>query len=160
MPERLRVLLDECVSSPRAVTAIKTVLDIPEDSNPPEIVFLADFVGQEGMKDNVWIPKAAEAGYSLVLTADKGRKKRGDKLPELCRKHNLTHILIGSRLKEKGQRHITFAILGAWPSVLSAYEDDALRFKLCFVATRSPGEIGEYRVCLRRDGPEPGTRKS
>ena len=102
MPEPLKVLVDECIGSRRSLEAINHVLSIGEGDNPPEFVLVTDFMDQQGTKDKVWNPKAARAGFRLVLTTDQGNKKRGDKLPELCQKHGITHILMTSTLKSRG----------------------------------------------------------
>lgn len=149
MPRPLKVLLDECVSSPRTVQALETVLGLVDNDDPPELVFLNDFTGCAGTKDKDWIPKAVEAGFDVVLTTDQGRKKKGDKLPELCAKYQLTHVLVSATLKQKGLQYMTFAIVGAWHGIVAAHQEDTLRFHLRLVNTTKL-EVGAHRASLVR----------
>ena len=45
----------------------------------------------QGDKDNEWLLRVKPEGW-IVVTADKGRGKRGDKLPLICFTQKITHI--------------------------------------------------------------------
>lgn len=159
MPKRLRLLLDECVSSPKSLWATRTVLEGLDAQDSVHLDFLQNFMKRRGTKDKVWVPAAAEAGFSLVITADQGRKKRGDKLPALCEKYRLTHVLVTHPVMARGLSFITFALLGAWSKVLAASNDPCLRFKLQLVPLQGKNEVGDHRVGLFR-APAPSARRA
>lgn len=163
MPQHLKVLLDENISSPRALAIIDRVLELPSgkrfqaggnDTPPADLVFLADFMEAYGVNDAEWVPQAADAAFDLVITTDQGRKKRGDKLPELCEKYCLTHVLVTAPVKARGIKFITMALLGVWTNLIEAIGDSCLRFKL-HLQRAARSEVGEHRLCLSRNPRKP-----
>jgi len=150
MPKHLRLLLDECVSSPRVLETIRAILAIDPEDHPPQLVFLEDFMGRVGYKDREWIPAARSEGFDIVLTGDKGRGKRGDKLPEICAVHGLRHLIIRERIIHRGFRFLLHAIIGAWPHIVEACAEDGLRYQLQLLTVRGKHEVGTVRVALSR----------
>jgi len=116
-----------------------------------ELLFLDEFIGERGVKDGVWIPRAVEDGVDVIITADQGRQTKGDKLPELCEKYEITHVLLSGKLCDKGREVITFAIFSIWPKIRQAYEEPSLRFRLT-TAKCHKNEVGDYRITLERAG--------
>lgn len=149
MPRPLRVLIDECISSPRFVGGMRKFLSNVQGSNADTLQFLKDFIGERGVQDEVWVPKVASEGFDLILTMDQGRGTKGDKLPELCEKHGITHILVSGKLAARGLEVVAFAILGVWPMIRHACEESSLRFRLT-TACGHKHEVGEYRFSLEQ----------
>lgn len=151
MPPRLKLLLDENISSPRGLKLIQQGLALGEDPSSVEVQFLKDFTEQEGLHDSEWIPRAVQSGYGGVITTDQGRKKRGDKLPEICLKEGLPHVLVSQGLKARGLKWLTLSLVCLLTNIETALADKrTLRFKLRLVKLKGQKEVGDYRLGLYR----------
>ncbi len=108
-----RLLFDECIGKPVMVKV--------RDLIPPGIEFyhIVDKY-TAGEKDEDWIPKLGTEGGWVVITSDAGRNSKvGQKLPELCLIHRVTHVILSGTLSQKTTlEKITF-IAAAW----SFFED-------------------------------------
>lgn len=69
-------------------------------------------------KDADWIPKIKDEGW-LLISEDRGRNSAaGDRLPQLCYQHKVTHILVlPALLKRGGQFEKMRALLAVWPEL-------------------------------------------
>lgn len=143
-----RVLIDECVSR-RVLDAVNGILAMGRQEQV-QFIYLTDFVGSCGAKDIEWVPKARAAGY-MVVSADMGRRKRGDKLPELCDLYGVKHVLISPKLKQKGQMAIAMALFACWQGIGIAWgEANSSRFQLQLVSILGKHEVGTHRPALHR----------
>ena len=115
MTRGARILFDENLGKP-LVAAIAGLVRFSRDEC--DICHLIDFVGREGEKDEAWIPRLKADGW-LVITADRG-KSGGSKLPQICRKERVTHVLISGKLHNRPQFEKARAILVTWPDILNA----------------------------------------
>ena len=75
-----------------------------------------------GDQDEDWIPKLRIEGGWVVITADAGRNSKvGQKLPDLCVIHRVTHIILKGQLHHKTTLEKSDLIAGAWPRLQSAF---------------------------------------
>jgi len=80
-----------------------------------------------------------------------GRRKRGEKLPEICEKHGVKHILISYGLQKQGQLAITMGIFGLWRSIGMAWsEGEGTRYQLRLMTIKASREVGTHRPALVR----------
>lgn len=76
----------------------------------------------EGCRDDDWVPRIANEGY-VVVSTDRGKKiSRGAKLPILCRRNKVTHILLTGTVHKLNQFDKLRAIFCVWPLIVSASE--------------------------------------
>ena len=72
----------------------------------------------EGDKDEDWIPKLGIEGGWVVITFDAGRNSKvGQKLPELCLVHKVTHIVMSGTLNQATTLEKVNLIAPAWPLI-------------------------------------------
>jgi hypothetical protein len=106
-----RFLFDECLGKPLMETVRQTV--------PTEAAFvhICDYLSQ-GVLDTDWIPQIAREGGWVVITSDGGKhSKKGDKLPELCREHGITHVVLSATLHAKKSHEKVAAIIEMWEQI-------------------------------------------
>src|SRR5262245_57359260 len=73
----------------------------------------------QGVFDEVWVPQIAAEGW-IIITADRGKRGRqgkGEKLPLLCRRFAITHVMLSAAIHRKNGFEKTRAILAAWPDI-------------------------------------------
>lgn len=118
MTQALRLLFDDCLSK----HAIAALLRLAEFSRSPvEVAHLAT-INLEGCCDDDWVPRIAHEGY-VVISTDRGKKiSRGAKLPILCRRHKVTHVLLTGAVHQLNQFDKLRAIFCVWPLIVSAAE--------------------------------------
>lgn len=111
-----KLLFDENTGAPfvgafRAVTAM-------DRRHPVEVAHTIDRFGKSA-KDAEWIPKIKDEGW-LLISEDRGKNSAaGDRLPQLCHQHKVTHILVlPALLKRGGQFEKMRALLAVWPELL------------------------------------------
>lgn len=115
MTQELRLLFDDCLSK-HAIAALATLASYSDVEL--EVAHLAT-IQQSGKSDDEWIPEIAEKGY-VVITTDRGKKpSRGGKLPFLCRKHGVTHVMLSAAMHRRNQFDKIRAILSLWPELLA-----------------------------------------
>ena len=86
----------------------------------------------KGAKDPDWVPRIFNEGW-LVVTEDRGRNSRQEeRLPQLCRLHGVSHVLVlPALLNRGGQFEKMRALLAVWPDLLAlAEEPRGLRARL------------------------------
>ena len=91
----------------------------------PEVRHLFDYA-PSGTYDEDWIPSLAPGGWTVV-TADGGRtpnKKRGEKLPQLCAQHSLTHILLSSYVHHRVTFEKLLIIMSVWYQLIEIASDE------------------------------------
>lgn len=68
-----------------------------------------------GDKDEDWIPRLGTEGGWIVITSDAGRNsKKGQKLPELCLIHRVTHVILSGTLNQMPTLEKIKSIATAW----------------------------------------------
>lgn len=103
-----RLLFDECIGRP--------VMEKLRELVPQGIEFY-HIVGKytAGDKDEDWIPKLGIEGGWVVITSDAGRNSKvGQKLPDLCIIHKITHVILKGRLHHKTTLEKISLIAAAW----------------------------------------------
>ena len=100
MTQRTRLLFDENFGKP-AIERLARFLSAGGDDDFPEIKHILEFQEQGGL-DEDWIPRMASEGWVLI-TADRGKKMRGkgEKLPRLCVKYGVTHVILSRRIQQR-----------------------------------------------------------
>ena len=116
----VRILLDENTGAP-FVAALRKVAELDRRHNC-EIAHTIDLFGK-GAKDQDWVPRIMNEGW-LLVTEDRGRNSRQEeRLPQLCQRHSVTHVLVlPALLKRGGQFEKMRALLAVWPELLAMAE--------------------------------------
>jgi hypothetical protein len=110
----LRLFFDECCS-PRLV---KKLTELHKAANPGlEIAHLPEYF-KKGDADDVWLALLRKKGEWIVVSADRGRKTKGAKLPLVCKTLEITHVLFSSVLVKAGYKDQESAMILAWPTLL------------------------------------------
>jgi hypothetical protein len=116
--QTLRLVFDDCLSR-IAVNALTTLARFSRGT--VEFAHLADFTTQ-GRLDDDWIPEIAGKGWVLVTT-DRGKQpSRGGKLPALCRKFSLTHVMLSAAMHNKNQFDKLRSLFEVWPDLVKTSE--------------------------------------
>ncbi|MBN1362942.1 MAG: hypothetical protein JW993_20250 [Sedimentisphaerales bacterium] len=86
----------------------------------------------ESVKDDEWIGALGEQKH-LVISGDSGRKT--PRLPDLCRQHKQTHVLLSPTMHMKvNQFGKARAIIVLWPDLVKAYDSErGSRFQIQLV---------------------------
>lgn len=113
MSTGLKLLFDENFGRP-TVERLKQFLTGTEPM--PTLATVVDYLG--GGKDDVWIPMLRDGDW-IVITADRGRRSGGAKLPDLCVAYGVTHVLLSKSVHHLPQFEKARAIVAVW-SELSA----------------------------------------
>jgi hypothetical protein len=119
-----RLLFDECLGRP-AVDLLKQLVAMG-GGDKPVLSHILEFA-PSGTRDESWIPRLAPEGWT-VITSDGGRKpnkKRGEKLPRLCARYAVTHILISPYIHNLTSFEKLLSILSVWYPVLEIASDPA-----------------------------------
>jgi hypothetical protein len=117
----LRLLFDDCLSK----NAVRALADIAQFSRGAvEVSHLAN-LDSEGDLDDDWIPRLTGAGY-LLVTTDRGKKKsRGGKLPILCQRNGMRHVMMSAAVHNLNQFDKLRALFVVWPHLVDASAADA-----------------------------------
>jgi hypothetical protein len=111
----VKLLCDECIGKPVLELMQATLRQCGEEVDFKHIV---DYQFA-GVHDDVWIPQIV-AESRIIISADRGRgARRGGKLPFVCRRHNLTHVLLSASIHQMGSTEKMSAILSVWPYIKS-----------------------------------------
>ena len=131
--EEIKILIDENIGKP-ITKAIASLLLY--HFSKPIIKHIQDFY-EEGITDDIWIPQIALEKW-IIVTADRAKKYGGAKLPSICKKFNVNHILISGRLHNEKQFEKARAIITVWPQILTIPDEPAgTRFALRFTSLKS-----------------------
>jgi hypothetical protein len=111
---------------------------------------------KEGIKDNDWIPQLGKEGGWIVISGDRAKRaNKGGKLPELCKQHGITHVLLSSTLHQKKAHEKLAALALIWNEIAALHEVPlGTRFILRYKETKAKGGL---RVVLERETPAPDT---
>lgn len=134
----VRLLLDENTGAP-FVAALRQVSGLNK-RQPCEVAHTIELFGK-GAKDLEWIPRIVNDRW-LLITEDRGRNSRQeDRLPQLCRLHRITHVLVlPALLRRGGQFEKMRAILAVWPELLAlSAEPVGLRARLKYSSSACNG---------------------
>lgn len=137
-----RFLFDECLPAP-AIRALA-------ESHQTEFASLVAMLGEQGVVDEKWIPLIATEGRWVVITSDGGRQRsRGAKLPDLCREHNVTHVVITSSIHSKKTADKLRILSESWDRIVQAVTEapPGTRFRLRYKPAKGSGIL---RVVLER----------
>ncbi|MBN2447217.1 MAG: hypothetical protein JXO22_10850 [Phycisphaerae bacterium] len=116
-----RLLFDENFGKP----IVRALGELLKWSNLEiEVTHLIDFEGRAGSRDDTWVPKLQEQDY-MVITADKGRRGGGPKLPRICKEFGIRHVVLVGKLVHRTMFERVRALLVVWPSLIRV--DDAPR---------------------------------
>lgn len=109
----MKLLFDECVGKPH-VDGIARLAQMDLSDERPEVRHILEFQ-QQGVWDEQWIPRVASEGW-ILITADRGKKgpKKGEKLPRLCVRHRITHVVLSTGMHRRKSFEKMLAILSVW----------------------------------------------
>lgn len=106
-----RLLFDECIGKPVMLQLLPLV------SPGLEVHHLVDKF-KRGEQDEDWIPQLGTEGGWVLITSDAGiHSKAGQKLPDLCAEHKVTHLILSGKLHKKTTVEKITWIAAAWPFV-------------------------------------------
>lgn len=115
----LRLLFDECIPKPSVNGLIHYLSTSP---NPPDIKTVFDYQ-VAGIADEIWIPQTAKDNR-VIVTADYGRRgkskpgqPKGEKLPNICTRLLITHIILSSKIHQQNIFEKTQCLLRCWKSI-------------------------------------------
>lgn len=141
-----KLLFDSCCFGQTSVSKLKEFLI--EDELEVEIAHLRDFKLDNSL-DDVWVPKMVQENW-VVVSSDRGTtKSKGSKLPLLCKKFRMTHILLSASVHNLKSFEKVKAILSAWPELGSVFEaENGTEFRL-----QKRGQIGFRLIEQKPDTP-------
>lgn len=112
----VRLFFDECCSKRLA----RKISEIYKEDYPDlETRHLTDF-WQHSTPDGEWIPMLEREKGWIVLTADRGKDPKKEKLPLICKTFAVTHISMTPKLVHAGYREHKQALLCMWPQIVNA----------------------------------------
>jgi hypothetical protein len=117
--QTIRLLFDDCLSK-HAVAALAQLANFSRGQ--VEIRHLVDFA-MGGEDDEHWIPSIPAEGW-MIVTADRGKKNKGGKLPIICQRCRITYVLLSAALHTKNTFDRMRAVLAVWPDLLAASADE------------------------------------
>ncbi|NQT37489.1 MAG: hypothetical protein HQ581_08375 [Planctomycetes bacterium] len=132
--EQPKYLFDECALSACAVATLAQLLEFASPDSSATVQHKLKFHDHgEGIWDEVWIPEAAKEGW-IVISADRGKKggrKKGEKLPRVCRDFQVTHVLMSGGMMKRKQFDKILSILSVWyPLLDTAKEPGGTQFMM------------------------------
>jgi hypothetical protein len=110
---KLKLLFDECLGKPVVEKLGELLTRLVEE--PVELRHLLD-LQPPGTKDQIWVPKIA-GGDWIVISTDRGKKNKGAKLPLVCQRFGVTHVLFSAAVHRRTSREKIEAILEVWPDL-------------------------------------------
>ena len=128
MSSVFRIYVDECL--PISIfKKLKKVMDLLDSKRSIELTSIPDRFGP-GCLDSIWVPQLNPKN-GIVITGDRGRKKTGDKLPELCLARGLKVLIVAPKLRDRGLHGMLRAIVNCWDGVFCAIdESDCMIYRL------------------------------
>lgn len=134
MSDTVKLLFDENFSRP-LIRDLATLAAYSPDN--PSLTHLLE-LSPPGVGDDVWIPRVASEGF-IVITADRGKRSGGPKLPAVCEANNVTHLLLSGRVSQTVQFEKARALLAVWPELLeTVMAPKGSRFLLKLSNARKP----------------------
>ncbi len=119
MTRKPKFLFDECSLGRPTAKALEQLLGFSPDE--AEIAHVIDKYG-EGATDEEWIPQAASEGW-IIVTADAGKhKSKGEKLPIVCEKFAVTHIVFSRAVNRFSSFGRQRAIIDNWEGLVKTAE--------------------------------------
>jgi len=114
----IKVLFDENFGKPMIspLAALLSKSPFP----PVAIRHILDFYSQ-GTPDSAWIPQIAAEGW-ILISADRGRRCGGPKLPLLCRQYHVTHVLLSGTIHSQSQYNKIVSVAAVWEDIVAAGE--------------------------------------
>lgn len=92
--------------------------------DPSVVETIVDFRNTHGTKDAEWVPKISQDEW-VVISADRGKSNRGQKLPRLCKDFGVRHVLLSNRIHELKQFAKIRAILSVWDGLFGVMNSPA-----------------------------------
>jgi hypothetical protein len=112
------LFLDECIPAEVGKRLSDLLRDHPHE---PDIKHLTDYYRQAGVPDDIWAADLQRFGW-LPLTADRGRKNFGRKLPLILRELNVIHISLSSAVHRLKSPEKALAVVACWPKIISIWQ--------------------------------------
>lgn len=123
----MKLLIDENIGKPITYDLAKL---LAWHHLQPIVTHLIDFIGTAGESDAIWIPKAAEANWTIV-TGDSASKSARDKLPDICAEYGVRHVIFSRAFCQLRQFEKVRAIVVLWPEFSRVEESPpGSRFKI------------------------------
>lgn len=118
-PPELVLFLDECI--PREVGERLKML-LVDQPHQPKIVHLTDFYDQPGIPDESWATMVKQRGW-LPLTADRGKKNFGRKLPLIMQELRVVHISLSSAVHQLKTPAKSLALVSCWTRAVHVWQN-------------------------------------
>ncbi|MCB9211593.1 MAG: hypothetical protein H6609_19695 [Ignavibacteriales bacterium] len=129
----IRLFFDNCIGTSIS-RSIGKVLEFHRLK--PEVKHIQDFF-IASITDDKWVPKIAKEKW-IVVTTDKAKRYGGAKLPSICKKYNVTHILISGKLHNAPQFEKARAIISLFPQIVKGAEEPlGTRFSMRYTGEKS-----------------------
>lgn len=112
------MFLDECVPEVIGDRLVAFLGDRPE--RPAFHHLLSMF--PPGEEDRVWLTAIKETGW-LVVTADRGKSNRGEKLPRLCLELGIIHVVLSATLHRRSVGDRALALAACWENIVEVWRD-------------------------------------
>jgi hypothetical protein len=110
-----KLFFDECCSKKLA----RRIVEIYSECYPDlQTKHLSEFCSGCGTADEDWIPLLEKEKDWIVLTADRGKDPKKQKLPVICGKLGITHISMTPALIKEGYKSQKQAVLCVWQQIM------------------------------------------
>lgn len=138
-----RLIFDECLGR----NVIPHLL--PLVSSDIEVCHMTTRFPQ-GTLDQNWVPILGLEGGWVVVTADRGKNSTvGDKLPDLCAEHLVSHIILSSKLHNKTSKEKIAWIAAVWSRVERVFDSPAgSRYSMRLKSKTNEESIGTDTIDL------------
>jgi PIN like domain len=111
----LKLFFDECCSKRLA----RKIVEIYIECYPGlQTKHLFDFFNKGGVQDEDWLPLLETQKDWIVLTADRGKDPKKQKLPVICARLGITHIAMTPAVASSGYKAQKQALLSLWPQIM------------------------------------------
>jgi hypothetical protein len=117
--QKAKFLFDSCCFGR---VALKQLLELVGSAvGRAQIAHLSEFQLHNKLDDD-WVPQFVEEGW-IVISSDRGTTpSKGSKLPLLCRRFGITHVLLSAAVHDLSTREKCRAIAAVWPDLLALPE--------------------------------------
>ena len=152
-PTTARFLLDECLGRP-IVEPLSQLIAMGKGEKP--VIEHVLNLTASGTRDEVWIPQIARDGWT-VITGDGGRtpnKQRGEKLPNLCARYGVTHVILSSAVHQRTAFERLLTVLSVWYQMTDIANDPSARGNRYDLQPNLSNARGIGRVVKRDIPPE------